>query len=351
MKNQEVIRSICIIRLSAIGDVCNTLAVVRAIQLHSPNTKITWIIGKVESSLVGDIKNIEFIIFDKSKSFSSYKKIYRQLSSRKFDIALLMHASLRANIVALLIKTSTRIGYDFQRARDFQWLLSNKKIQTAGKHVLDTMFKFIEPLGMVSQRKCWNIPLDKASLAFAKNHCNEKKPTVIISPCSSDRYLNYRNWRVENYQIIIKFLIEKYDCQIILSGGDSKNEKFYGKYLTENSNVINLIGKTSLKQLCAIIDRADLVICPDSGPAHIATAFNTSVIGLYASSNPDRTGPYNSLELTVNCYPEAARKYLSKNIKWGERIRNPQVMELIKIEMVKDKINQFFKNFRKNYIL
>ncbi|MDG1864775.1 MAG: glycosyltransferase family 9 protein [Woeseiaceae bacterium] len=350
MKNPEAIRSICIIRLSAIGDVCNTLAVVRAIQSHSPNTKITWIIGKVESSLVEDIDDIEFIVFDKSNNLSSYKKIYRQLSSRKFDVALLMHASLRANIISLMIKSSSRIGYDSQRARDLQWLISNKKIHTAGKHVLDTMLDFIQPLGMTTHTKRWDIPLSEESLSFAEIYSRNKVPTVIISPCSSDRYLNYRNWSVENFQIIIKFLIEKYDCKVILTGGGSKNEKLYGKRLTENSNIINLIGKTSLKQLCAIIDKADLVICPDSGPAHIATAFNTCVIGLYASSNPARTGPYNSLKLTVNCYPEAVRKYLSKPIKWGERVRSPKVMELIKVEMVKDKINQFFKNFRKNSI-
>ena len=61
MPNHKIIKNICIVRLSAIGDVCHTLAIVRSIQAQYPNTKITWIIGKVESTLVGDIEDIEFI--------------------------------------------------------------------------------------------------------------------------------------------------------------------------------------------------------------------------------------------------------------------------------------------------
>ena len=64
----------------------------------------------------------------------------------------------------------------------------------------------------------------------------------------------------------------------------------------------------------ALIAAADLVICPDSGPAHMATALGTPVVGLYATSNPDRTGPYNSRKYTINRYPDAIRAYLGKSV-------------------------------------
>jgi heptosyltransferase I len=100
-----------------------------------------------------------------------------------------------------------------------------------------------------------------------------------------------------------------------------------------------------LKELVALIDAADLVICPDSGPAHMATTVSTPVLGLYATSNPDRTGPFFSREITVNRYPDATQRYLGKSVeqlKWGQRVRHPDAMDLITIEDVKGKIDAFF---------
>jgi heptosyltransferase I len=81
-----------------------------------------------------------------------------------------------------------------------------------------------------------------------------------------------------------------------------------------------------LKELFALISVSQALICPDSGPAHMATAAGTPVIGLYASSNPDRTGPYLSRDSTVNMYPEAVGRFLGKTVddlRWGQRVRDP----------------------------
>jgi len=353
MKNNKIIKNICIVRLSAIGDVCHTLAVVRAIQIQSPLTKITWIIGKTESTLIGDVKGIEFIIFDKSKSLSSYNYIYQKLNNRSFEITLLLHASLRSNIISRIIKSPNKIGYDLKRARDLQWLVSNKKIHSSKMHVLNTMFEFIKVIGLQKQELKWDIPLSKKEITFAENHCGKSQKNIVISPCSSDRYRNYRNWDSQNFQDIINYLVEKYQCRIILTGGKTDNEKNYGTHLSKinKQSIVNLIGKTSLKELAAIISLSELVICPDSGPAHIATAVNTKVIGLYASSNPNRTGPYQSEKYTVNAYPDACIKYLGKKankVNWGQRIRNPEVMTIITVDMVKEKIDEFFSTLKED---
>ena len=107
------------------------------------------------------------------------------------------------------------------------------------------------------------------------------------------------------------------------------------------------MGRSSLKQLLALIRAARLVICPDSGPAHIATTVNTPVIALFATSNPDRTGPYLSRDLVVNRYPDAVRTYLKRGVeelRWGQRVRDPNAMNLITIADVSSKIDDFFAN-------
>jgi len=133
----------------------------------------------------------------------------------------------------------------------------------------------------------------------------------------------------------------------LLTGSNSDLEKEYGQALCNDAapGLENLVGQSTLPQLAALIRAADLVICPDSGPAHIATAVGTRVLGLYATSNPERTGPYLSRDLTVNRYPEALQQYLGKDVgraRWGTRVRHPEAMELITVDDVVDKIDVFF---------
>ena len=336
---------ICVIRLSAIGDTCHALAVVRRIQDNWPQARVTWIIGKTEARLLADIPDIEFIIFDKSKGRHAYKEVRRALGDKTFDIALCMHASMRVNLLYRSIRTPIRLGFDRKRAKDFQWLFTNKRIAAAqGGHALEAMMSFASAIGVAPQPIRWEIPLDEDVKEFAADYRSPKKPLVVISPCSSNRSRNFRNWSVENYAAAIKHLVGR-GCRVVLTGGPSALEVEYGEALSANGVADDLVGKTSLKQLAALIDAADLVICPDSGPAHMATAFGTPVLGLYATSNPDRTGPFASRELTVNRYPDAAIKYLGKPVEklhWGQRVRHPDAMDLITVDDVIGRIDGFF---------
>jgi heptosyltransferase I len=208
---------------------------------------------------------------------------------------------------------------------------------------MDGLFGFTEALGIKHQVHDWRIPLSDADNDFAKKLIANKK-TVLISPCSSERVNNFRNWPEKKFADLTDYLIE-HDFQVILTGGPTEQEKQYGQTIQQLSKgelVVNLIGKTSLKQLYALIQEADLVIAPDSGPIHMANAARTPCIGLYASSNPLRTGPYHFQHLVVNKYPEAVQRFLHKNvtdIKWGRRVRNSDVMNMITTAEVIEKIN------------
>lgn len=340
--------SICLIRLSHIGDTCHALAVVRAIQDNWPATRLTWIIGKIEEELMGDIPGIEFITFDKRKGRQGYLQLQRQLANHSFDIALCMHASMRVNPIYRMINTPVRLGFDYPRARDFQWLFTNHRIEEQRQeHVLDSMMGFACYIGVPKQVPRWDIPLSTADRAFAMKHTERAGAILTISPCSTQRWRNFRNWDADKYSSVANYASQKFGCRIILTGGKSDLERKYGRkieYRCERE-VINLIGKTNLKQLLAILDVSDALICPDSGPAHMATAVGTPVIGLYATSNPDRSGPYLSRNLTVNAYPEATRHFLGKmpeELRWGQRVRSPGAMALIQLDDVIDRINRVF---------
>ena len=295
---------------------------------------------------MADVTGVEFIIFDKSKGRAAYRDVKAAVAGKRFDVALCMHASMRANRLCRLIPAPLRVGFDWRRARDFQWLFTNRRIAyKASEHSLDAMMGFARCIGAESTAIRWDIPVSDADRDFAAQHC--KYPTLIISPCSSQRSRNFRNWSADNYAAVAGYAQARHGCRIILSGGDSRLERDYGEAIVNQcgTSIVNLIGKTTLKQLLALIGAADIVLCPDSGPAHMATAAGTPVIGLYATSNPARTGPYISRRLTVNRYPDALQKFMGKTeqqVRWGQRVRNEHAMELIRVQDVIEKIDACF---------
>ena len=117
---------------------------------------------------------------------------------------------------------------------------------------------------------------------------------MVISPCSSNRARNFRNWSVENYAAAANHAYKKHGCQIVVTGGGSTLEHEYGRSISElcGAEVVDLVGKTSLKELLAVIDAGDFLVAPDSGPVHMATTVGTPVIGLYRDFQP---GPHGAL--------------------------------------------------------
>ncbi|HKL62079.1 MAG TPA: glycosyltransferase family 9 protein, partial [Woeseiaceae bacterium] len=191
----------------------------------------------------------------------------------------------------------------------------------------------------------WDIPVAEADRRYAAGHLPAGRPWLLLSPCSSQRARNYRNWSVANYARIVDYAAERYGAGTLLTGGPTPLEREYGKAIAAAAAhpPVNLVGITTLKQLFALISRATVVVCPDSGPAHMATAAATPVIGLYATSNPDRTGPYLSRHLVVNAYPEAVRRQFGKPvdaIPWGRRVRDPAAMELIRAQDVEARLDE-----------
>jgi len=300
---------------------------------------------------MGDIQDIEFITFDKSQGRAAYAGVRAQLRGRRFDVALCMHASMRANLLCRMLPTDIRLGFDSARARDFQWLFTNRRIPAAtGEHAMEAMMAFATAIGAESRPLRWDIPIPDEARQFAAGLEHPGQALVAISPCSSQRSRNFRNWSVGNYAAVIHYLTDTIGAHVVLTGGRTQLEQDYGRSLAadRNGSISNLIGKTSLKELAALLAAADLVICPDSGPAHIACALGTPVIGLYATSNPERTGPVIHRELTVNRYPEAVRQYLGKDVdglRWGARVRHPDAMDLISADDVIAKIDEYGDNF------
>ncbi|WP_354623886.1 glycosyltransferase family 9 protein [Psychromonas sp. MME2] len=334
--------SLCILRLSAIGDVCHAVAMVQAIQKQWPKTEITWIVGKIEAQLVADLPDINIVVYDKKAGLAGMRKIWQQLGKQKFDALLHMQLALRASLLTLGIKAKYKVGFNFKRAKELQWLFTNKRItDTASAHVLDSFYEFAYYLGIQQTTPTWNIPLPTADIEFAQQISTDNKPLFVISPAASK---DERNWLSERYAAIGDYVTEQ-GYQVVLCGSPAPREITLGQQIEQQMRhqVTNLIAKTSLKQLTAVLKQAEIVLAPDSGPAHIATTQGTAVIGLYGHSNPKRTGPYFSQQWIVSVYQQHVEHQQGKPLEqlpWSTRVKGSDIMADISISAVTHKIDQ-----------
>jgi heptosyltransferase I len=336
----RMIRSICIVRLSALGDVLMMVPLIRTLQTYLPHAQLTWIISQPAFDLVEGMDGVEFILIDKPNRLMDYWRFKKQMRGRVFDVLLAPQASLRTNFLYPFIRAKRKIGYDEHRANDAHGLFINERITPGLEHTLDGFLKFAQALGIKERVIRWELPIPTAALEWAEQHLPKQGPILVLNPAASKPE---RSWPVTRYIEVLHQAREKWDVQIVITGGPGDFDKYLAEQITQVIPAINLTGKTRPKQLLALISKATVVLCPDTGPSHMSTAVNTPVIALHAVTNPLISGPYLFQHLVVNRYPEAAEKVLgSKSIEdvWGQHVHGDEPMQLISVDEVMEKLTR-----------
>jgi heptosyltransferase I len=343
----ENLRSIAVFRLSALGDVLMYLPTVRALQRSFPMAKISWIISNPAYELVKNIEGIEFIVIEKPSSLRDYWNLKKRFSQYHFDVLLASQANFRAHLIYPLIKAKRKIGYDSIRAQEGHRWVVGESIPFQQVHTLEGFLQFAQHIGADTSQVEWNFPIDAAAEAWVKaflqeHHMVLDKPFIVINPAASKVE---RSWNSEGYVQLIKFLQTSYRAQIILVGGPSAFDRKLANDILSQVQVLDLVGKTKLMELMAVIEKANLVICPDTGPSHMAACLNTPVIALHGVTKPEISGPYHQLHHTVNRYPLAKQKFYKKPLfhrrhEWFEKVHHPDVMSLITVQDVIEKVKQ-----------
>jgi heptosyltransferase I len=265
------------------------------------------------------------------------------LRGERFDLLLHLQVALRASLLARRIRADVKLGFDLSRARELQWLFTSQRIAPRrNEHVLDSFQGFADALGLAATPPDHRLPLPPAAQAYARELIPDGQATLVVSPCSSH---TLRNWRAERYAAVIDHAQSQLGLKVILCGGPAPFEQAMGAAIVAAARtpVVNQIGKDSLPQMLALLSRATVLLTPDSGPAHMGTLAGVPVIGLYAATNPARSGPYASRQWTVDRYDAAARHFCGKPaaaLPWTRKIEQPGVMDLIEVADVLAKLGE-----------
>lgn len=329
---------ICIVRLSALGDVCLVVPLVRTLQRNFPSAQITWVIGHRAHQLVDGLDGVEFVVIDKDRPLANW----RRLRSQPFDAVLAVQASFRAHFLLTAIRAPVRIG--FAQGKDLHGLFVNRRVAPGKQHLLDSFLSFATALGAKEPVIDWRLPISDKDHEFARSQMpGDDTFWLAVNPAASKPE---RNWLPERYAAVINHAQETWKWKVVLTGGPDPAESALCEQVLElikhREAVTNLIGKTTPKQLAAVLSRARVLLAPDTGPVHIATAMGTPVVGLYAVAPSQLSGPYNSRDLVIDRFPEAVRSLLRTDpatVPWGTRVHTPRAMELIQVKDVLEKLD------------
>jgi lipopolysaccharide heptosyltransferase I len=300
-----------IIKPSSLGDIIHTLPFLKAIKDSFPDARVDWVISKNLKGLIENNPLInEVIVFDKDSwkkiknlpgtinEMSLLKKI---LKSKKYDIAADLQGLLRSGIITYYTPAGTKIG--FADAREGSRFFYNRKISVNGTvHAVDKCLEIARAIGAVTGKVKFPLTIDEVSRDRVKKLTNNLNEYVVVVP--SARWIT-KIWPAEYFTSLIRKI--KLPC--VIAGGKGDKEiasKIMAGINTANTssshrkgvlqyaptNIINLAGRTDLKGLVALIAGARAVVSNDTGPMHIAAAFNKPLVALFGPTDPVKTGPY-----------------------------------------------------------
>ncbi len=341
--NENKIKKILIIRLSALGDTIHTLPAVYALRKKFPDAQIDWVVEDKASKFVENnplINNV-FVINKKKRNLKSFLELIFKLRKEKYDIALDFQQLLKSGIILGFSGAKRRITLDC--GREFSSFFANEIVKTGRKlfdihyHVVKRNLDLVKYLGCETEKINFVLPdfSNEYSSEIKKimQNIDKSKKTIVLSPATT---WNNKHWEISGWQYLIKKL--KNDYNIIITASASE-KKLIGEILKDYNNccnIINLSGKTSLSDLIYIYKQADLVISPDSGSTHSAWAAGTkSIITLFFATSARRSAPfgrnYFSVSASSKCSPCMKKHCKLKNNKNNciNSINPEQILELI----------------------
>ncbi len=338
-------KRIAVFRMSALGDCVLVSAAVLALRQTFPEARITWIIDSAFQPLFEPMEGVEFIGISKPRSVGDYWALKQQLSGYQFDVLLAMQSSLRANLIYPLIQAKTKIGFDNTRGREGHRFFVNAQIRFKQEHLLDGFLAFVAHLAPNAVLKPeWNLQITQADKSWAAQRLEKGgEHILIVNPAASKKE---RSCDAAFYVALVQKCQALFSA-VVLTGGKADWECQLAAAIEQGSTlekpIVNLVGKTSLGQLLAVIDRAAVFVSPDTGPIHIADALGKKVVGLYAVARPQLTGPYQNLAHVVDAYPKAVQALCGKQadeVAWSYRVHHPQAMSFVELDKAYEQIEQ-----------
>jgi lipopolysaccharide heptosyltransferase I len=342
-KNIPASPSFLIILMGSLGDVARGLCLVSHLKTNLPHARVTWLVEPKWSELVKLHRQIDrVIIFRRAWRWSAVWRLYKELHLERFDIALDLQRILKSGFFALLSGAKRRIGFHRRNAKEFNWVFNNEHIAYYSDDLakIRHYLKFTEHLGLPAPAA---LDFGFASLEVAgiapRVISGLRKPFAAVVLGTSWKT---KDWYEEGYRGLIQRILAAGTLTVVLLG-DNSQAPLAARLAAEFKapEVIDLVGRTSLPQLAAVLKAARVGVGPDSGPGHLAAAVSTPFVTLFGPTSAQLTAPFGCEELVVEAGADCAPCYKKRCID-----RNRQCMTSIHPDAVMDKVSLALSGIR-----
>lgn len=292
---REGLNKILIRGTNWIGDAILTLPAVAAVRATYPKAHIAMLVKPWVADIYRLFSDLDEIIIYENKfdNPAGVLRLARTLKQKKFDAAILLQNAIEAAIIALVAGIPLRAGYD----SDARGLLLTHPVRRTREvkkvHQTDYYLEMVKALGCLSVPKEMHMET-KINVLEARNILSKFVPDAdkaIIGIAPGATYGPAKKWFPERFAEVADRLAQKFSAQVIVMGGKSDDETAREVQKTAESKLINLAGKTTLREAIYLISRCRLFISNDSGLMHVAGALNVPTIAVFGSTNPTTTSP------------------------------------------------------------
>jgi heptosyltransferase-2 len=307
-------RRILIIKPSALGDVVHTLPVLNLLRRRWPEAHIAWVVGGAFAELLeGHPQLNEVIRFERRRFARGWRdpkaaaglfRFARDLRRGEFDLVIDLQGLLRSGWMTMRTHAPVRVG--FCSARELAHLFYTHRIPAgaADQHAIDRYMHICEALSCGREPVQFNFHVSDADRSHVESLVQLRRPFAVLLPGTN---WATKRWPIEYFTALVGPLRERFGLESVVCGGGDAVE-----LARSIIGAQDLTGRTNLRELVALLQRADLVIANDSGPMHIAAALGRPLVTMFGPTNPMRTGPYGRLDsvvrIDIECSPCYSRR-------------------------------------------
>ncbi len=329
---------ILLIKPSALGDIVHALPVLNLMRSKWPEAHISWLVNSGFSGILHDHPQLNaVIVFDRKRFGGAWRNpaaligllgFIRRLRREKYDLVVDLQGLLRTGIWTRLTRAKKRVG--FRNARELAWLGYTHRVATPDTetHALTRYLAVADAIGCGSLPVQFVFPTDAADRAAVDAMLpSSMKKFALLFPGTN---WATKRWPVEKFASIVTPLREQFGLPVVVTGG-----AYEASLADQIPGSLNLAGKTTLRQLVALIERAEVVVANDSGPMHIAAALGRPLVTIFGPTNAVRTGPWQRdssvVRLDIACSPCYSRRCSHTScMNWLER---EQVLEVVREQL------------------
>ncbi|MBZ4681453.1 glycosyltransferase family 9 protein [Thermodesulfobacterium sp.] len=304
---------ILLVKLSALGDVVQTLPCLTLIKQQYPLSIIDWVVDERNAEVLrGHPYLRKTIVFSKKdlKNPSKLKAFIRNLREETYDLAIDYQGLFKSGVVIGLAKAKFKVG--FENHRELSPIFYNVKLPGydpevhAVKRYLNLTQQALQLICPDFGEKVETIPEAVLPGLFPPLDLVEK-PYIVFIP--SARWKT-KWWIFSHWENLIELTLKAYpEIKIYITGGPKEEDlrKWAGLMEKKYREVKSLVGKMRLKELIGLIQKSKLVVTVDTGPMHIASALKVPTVALFGPTSPYRTGPWGGdfkiLQSRLKCSP------------------------------------------------